>query len=371
MEAFDYPPESFCASSENRIDYQTDGKCAAYAAAYLLRHFGEDTGGEALFPELKRTLGFVSANSIVDVFEQHGYQAKACHGSIDTLKQRLSGGNPIIVFTQIPGLNTNLLPEYDLYEARALRYAHPQPLSFAVITGHQLYQWYKSRQYYGCCGHAMKHDTNERMMYCPDCSQHEYPVLMPAVIVAITNGNKILLSKYEGRGLKQYALIAGFAEIGETIEETVHREVMEEVIAKVNEAIDWAEQKGLWIVYIQHNNLSAGTRTFKPGTRGAELVAELNVVSDHIFTKVKSNALTSEAFTAFIQERGISEFYVVGADAAVCIKSTCYNMTKCGYTVHVLSDCITSYDKKKLPELLTYYESKGCEVLELSEVVKR
>ena len=69
MEAFDYPPEFFCASSENRIDYQTDGKCAAYAAAYLLRRFGKDTDGEALFPELKRTLGFVSANSIVDVFE--------------------------------------------------------------------------------------------------------------------------------------------------------------------------------------------------------------------------------------------------------------------------------------------------------------
>ena len=144
-----------------------------------------------------------------------------------------------------------------------------------------------------------------------------------------------------------------------------------EIIAKVNEAIDWAEQKELWIVYIQHNNLSAGTRTFKPGTRGAELVPELNVVSDHIFTKVKSNVLTSEAFTAFIQEHEISEFYVIGADAAACIKSTCYNMAKSGYTVHVLSDCITSYDKKKLPELLTYYESKGCEVLALSNVVKR
>ena len=67
-----------------------------------------------------------------------------------------------------------------------------------------------------------------------------------------------------------------------------------EIIAKVNEAVDWAEQKELWIVYIQHSNLSAGTRTFKPGTRGAELV----------------------------------------------------------------------------PELLAYYESKGCEVLELSEVVQ-
>ena len=141
-----------------------------------------------------------------------------------------------------------------------------------------------------------------------------------------------------------------------------------EIIAKVNEAIDWAEQNELWIVYIQHNNLSAGTRTFKPGTRGAEPVPELHVVSDHIFTKVKSNALTSEAFDVFIQERGISEFYVVGADAAACIKSTCYNMAKSGYTVHVLSDCITSYDKKKLPELLAYYESKGCSVVTLSQV---
>ena len=144
-----------------------------------------------------------------------------------------------------------------------------------------------------------------------------------------------------------------------------------EIIAKVNEAVDWAEQKELWIVYIQHNNLSAGTRTFKPGTRGAELVPELNVVSDHIFTKVKSNALTSEAFAAFIQEHEISEFYVVGADAAACIKSTCFNMRKSGYAVHVLSDCITSYDKKKLPELLAYYESKGCAVMTLQEVMRQ
>lgn len=91
------------------------------------------------------------------------------------------------------------------------------------------------------------------------------------------------------------------------------------------------------------------------------------IVIDHIFTKAKSNALTSEAFATFIQERGISEFYVVGADAAACIKSTCYNMRKSGYAVHVLSDCITSYDKKKLPELFAYYESKGCEVLTLSQ----
>ena len=132
-----------------------------------------------------------------------------------------------------------------------------------------------------------------------------------------------------------------------------------EIIEKVNEVIDWATQKKLWVIYIQHNNLSAGTRTFKPDTHGAELVPELNVVSDHIFTKSKSSALTSDAFAAFIQEHGISEFYIVGADATACIKSTCFNMTKSGYIVHVLSDCITSYDKKKRPEMLAYYETKG------------
>ena len=102
-ETFHYPPEFFCADAENRIDYQTDGKCAAYAAAYLLRHLGEKADGESLFPECKRLLGFVPANSIADIFERHGYQAAAYHGSLDTLKQRLTEGHPVIVFLRIPG----------------------------------------------------------------------------------------------------------------------------------------------------------------------------------------------------------------------------------------------------------------------------
>ena len=144
-----------------------------------------------------------------------------------------------------------------------------------------------------------------------------------------------------------------------------------EIIERVNEAIDWAVREGLWVVYIQHNNLSAGTRTFKPGTYGAELVPELKVVSDYIFTKSKSSALTSEPFAAFIRKHGITEFFLAGADAAACVKSTAFNLSKSGCTVHVLSDCITSYDKRKLPELLAYYKSKGCEVVELSEIVER
>ena len=95
----------------------------------------------------------------------------------------------------------------------------------------------------------------------------------------------------------------------------------------------------------------------------------MKIVSKNIFTKTKANALTSEDFSAFISENNISEFYVSGADAIACVKSTCYNMTKNGYTVHVLPDCITSYDKKKIDEMLKYYESKGCIVEKLTDII--
>lgn len=140
-----------------------------------------------------------------------------------------------------------------------------------------------------------------------------------------------------------------------------------EIIERVNECVDWAIGNDMEIIYIRHLNPSAGTRTFKDGTHGAEFVSELKVVTDNIFTKMKSNALTSGEFAAFIQKHGITEFYITGADATACIKSTCFNMAKKGYTVHVLSDCITSYDKKKLPEMLHYYAQKGCIVERFNE----
>ena len=70
-------------------------------------------------------------------------------------------------------------------------------------------------------------------MRCPKCGQMEYPKICPAVIIAVTDNNRLLLSKYAGRTYKRYALLAGFTEIGETLEETVKREVMEEVGLRV------------------------------------------------------------------------------------------------------------------------------------------
>ena len=140
-----------------------------------------------------------------------------------------------------------------------------------------------------------------------------------------------------------------------------------DIIDDLNAAIDWAVEREMDVVYIKHNNLSPGTRTFKPDSKGAELVPELKIVSNKVFVKTKANALTSEEFSAYIRENGIDEFFITGADATGCVKSTCFNMTKAGYAVHVISDCVTSYDLKKLPEMLAYYADKGCEVRTLQE----
>ncbi len=141
-----------------------------------------------------------------------------------------------------------------------------------------------------------------------------------------------------------------------------------EVIGNINKAIDWAVKKDVHVVYIRHENLSAGTRTFKPGTQGAELVPDMKIVSKNVFTKSKGNALASDEFAAFIGKNEISDFYLAGADAVACVKSTCFNLCKANYGVSVLSDCITSYDKRKIDEMLRYYESKGSKIMFLDEL---
>ena len=138
-----------------------------------------------------------------------------------------------------------------------------------------------------------------------------------------------------------------------------------DVIGNINQAIDWAVDCDIHVVYIRHENLSDGTRTFKPGTHGAELAPDLKLVSNNIFTKSKGNALTCQEFDDFIKKNELCDFYITGADAVACVKSTCYNLRKENYGVTVLADCVTSYDKRKIEEMLKYYESKGCEVVGL------
>lgn len=113
------------------------------------------------------------------------------------------------------------------------RTAFSRHTAFAGITAHHLSNWYQTNQFCGCCGHSMVPDHRERMLLCPKCHNMVYPRISPAVIIGIINGDKILMSKYAGRSYTNYALIAGFTEIGESAEQTVMREVMEEVGLKV------------------------------------------------------------------------------------------------------------------------------------------
>lgn len=110
----------------------------------------------------------------------------------------------------------------------------PKWLSFAAITAYQIGSWYRNNRFCGRCGGETHRDSRERMLFCEKCHIASYPKICPAVIVAVTDGDKLLMTKYAGSsGSSHHALIAGFCEVGETVEETVHREVMEEVGVKV------------------------------------------------------------------------------------------------------------------------------------------
>lgn len=97
----------------------------------------------------------------------------------------------------------------------------------------QIVEWYRNHQYCGQCGGRTESSDSDRSLKCPDCGHHYYPRLAPSIIVLVTRGEEMLLVNH-GRGRRSfYTTIAGFVEPGESIEETVHREVFEETGIRV------------------------------------------------------------------------------------------------------------------------------------------
>lgn len=125
------------------------------------------------------------------------------------------------------------LEGYAFESINVVRTMQPKEAAFATITAFHLYNWYRTNQRCGCCGEKLVHSEKERALRCPGCGNMVFPRISPAVIVGVTNGDELLMTKYAGREYKKYALVAGFCEIGETPERTVAREVMEEVGLKV------------------------------------------------------------------------------------------------------------------------------------------
>ena len=102
-------------------------------------------------------------------------------------------------------------------------------LVFAGYTACHLARWYMVNTFCGHCGTRTEHSAGERAVLCPACGVIKYPQINPAVIVGIIDQERILLTKYANRDISYYALVAGFTEIGETLEECIRREVKEEV----------------------------------------------------------------------------------------------------------------------------------------------
>ena len=130
------------------------------------------------------------------------------------------------------------LSDFSFYTLRQLRDLPLAPDAktslFAAFSAYHLWKWYDDNKFCGHCGNLLELDTTERALYCPVCKSKIYPRINPAVIIGILNQkkDKILITKYR-TGYAHSALVAGFTEFGETLEQTVEREVMEEVGLKV------------------------------------------------------------------------------------------------------------------------------------------
>jgi len=114
-------------------------------------------------------------------------------------------------------------------EISLFRTLQPQEIAWVGLVGHQLMNWYLQNKFCGTCGSKTQTKLDERAITCPACHTTVYPKISPAIIVAITNNDKILLASNAKFRENWYSLIAGYADIGESLEEAVMREVKEEV----------------------------------------------------------------------------------------------------------------------------------------------
>lgn len=142
----------------------------------------------------------------------------------------------------------------------------------------QLLEWRRNHKFCSHCGHETEVHPTEYAMVCPACRYHQYPRVQPCIITVITRGeDEILLAKNAKNTSNMYGLIAGFVEVGETLEEAVEREVLEEVGIKVKNIQYLASQP--WPF---PSNLMLA---FKAEYESGELVLQEEEISDAKFFK--------------------------------------------------------------------------------------
>lgn len=107
-------------------------------------------------------------------------------------------------------------------------------LFFTVGKAFHLMDWHRTNRFCGRCGESLTDHPEEKALLCPSCGQVIYPVIAPAVIVAVEREGKLLLGRSPGFPPGRYSVLAGFVEAGESLEETLVREINEEVGIEVD-----------------------------------------------------------------------------------------------------------------------------------------
>ena len=177
----------------------------------------------------------------------------------------------------------------------------PQHEAFAALTARHLARWYEDNRYCGRCGRGLVRDAKERALLCPECGNLIYPRINPVIIVGVVDGERLLVTKYapSHAAAKQFALVAGFCEIGETAEDTVRREVWEEVGLRVQHIRYYGSQP--WGI---DGNLSLGFFADLEGSDAIQL--ETDELSQALWlhrsdlpARSDTMALTSDMMEAF------------------------------------------------------------------------
>ncbi len=120
-------------------------------------------------------------------------------------------------------------PSFVYHEINYFRTLSQKEIEWASVVAFQLMNWYTQNRFCGTCGKATESKTYERAIFCPSCQTTRYPVISPAIIVAILCNDKILLARGPKFRENFYSLVAGYVDVGESIEDAVAREVKEEV----------------------------------------------------------------------------------------------------------------------------------------------
>ena len=133
------------------------------------------------------------------------------------------------IFTLLPGDGAVIEENEDFQYIRVFASrSFPYERAAVIFACWHLWNWYAVNRFCGCCGQPTQPHEKERALHCPACGHIRFPMIAPAMIVAVTCGDKILLAQNLRASYKHYALIAGFMEVGETLEHCVRREVKEE-----------------------------------------------------------------------------------------------------------------------------------------------